>query len=488
MYERKLLAQKLKGKKNCISFHGSESYPIQISELKHKGVVWTSNTPDHELVDFVLVGEPEYDKVIEEYEEEILVQEGAQEPVGVHFPSLYTGTIVNSLLLPAGIPRYNLRSKRVKREIKMPPKRASWMEDETKLLLDLCLQEKEKCNFTQQGLTMAGWSNIYTYFPCFDKKQCNNKLGYLKKAYLTWKDGLTATRLGRNPHTGAIATNSEYWETQEVPQPMNSDDSQPEVLRGRQPQFLDQLEALFRDCNQNIGCFVSAGGIRDSMPPAVLRRLDLGGPSSNHSSSKRDTMYHVVNSLEKKKNCNVGEYIARLSESIAARSASRDRERTRMCSQLAANWNMDNSDEESQNSSENSFNKMVKAAMAAGLVVVHMLHVPPQGAMDGTHIEVIVDKGVRDNHINRKGKPTQNVVAVCDIDMRFTYVGAGTEGSAHDMRVKRKAEADPSFPHPPSGQYYLVDSGYALRPRYLMSYPNKRYWVKEFETKGPVDA
>ena len=28
---------------------------------------------DHELVDFVPVGEPEYDKVIKEYEEEILV-------------------------------------------------------------------------------------------------------------------------------------------------------------------------------------------------------------------------------------------------------------------------------------------------------------------------------------------------------------------------------------------------------------------------------
>ena len=70
------------------------------------------------------------------------------------------------------------------------------------------------------------------------------------------------------------------------------------------------------------------------------------------------------------------------------------------------------------------------------------------GAMYGTHIDAIVDQGVRDNHINRKGKPTQNVVAVYDFDMRFTYIGAGTEGSAHDMRVKRKAEADASFPHP----------------------------------------
>ena len=37
---------------------------------------------DHELVDFVSVDEREYDEVIEEYEEEILMQEGAPEPFG----------------------------------------------------------------------------------------------------------------------------------------------------------------------------------------------------------------------------------------------------------------------------------------------------------------------------------------------------------------------------------------------------------------------
>ena len=38
---------------------------------------------DHELVDFVPVGEPEYDEVIEEYEEEIFAQDQeAQEPAG----------------------------------------------------------------------------------------------------------------------------------------------------------------------------------------------------------------------------------------------------------------------------------------------------------------------------------------------------------------------------------------------------------------------
>ena len=35
---------------------------------------------DNELVEFVTAGEQEYEEVIEEYEEEILVQEGAPEP------------------------------------------------------------------------------------------------------------------------------------------------------------------------------------------------------------------------------------------------------------------------------------------------------------------------------------------------------------------------------------------------------------------------
>ena len=74
------------------------------------------------------------------------------------------------------------------------------------------------------------------------------------------------------------------------------DGSQPEVLRGRQPRYLDQLEALFGDRNRNTGCFVSAGGFLESTPPAALRRLDLGGPSSYLYGSKRDTRDHVIDS------------------------------------------------------------------------------------------------------------------------------------------------------------------------------------------------
>ena len=40
---------------------------------------------DHELVEFIPVDEQDYEEVIEEYEEEILMQEGAPEPFGADF-------------------------------------------------------------------------------------------------------------------------------------------------------------------------------------------------------------------------------------------------------------------------------------------------------------------------------------------------------------------------------------------------------------------
>jgi hypothetical protein len=61
------------------------------------------------------------------------------------------------------------------------------------------------------------------------------------------------------------------------------------------------------------------------------------------------------------------------------------------------------------------------------------------GAIDGTHIEVSVDEAVHDDFTNRKGYTSQNVIAICDFDMRFMYIGEGTEGSVHDTHVIKKA-------------------------------------------------
>ena len=40
---------------------------------------------DHELVEFMPMDEQEYEEVIEQYKEEILMQEGAPEPFGADF-------------------------------------------------------------------------------------------------------------------------------------------------------------------------------------------------------------------------------------------------------------------------------------------------------------------------------------------------------------------------------------------------------------------
>ncbi|XP_015645974.1 protein ALP1-like [Oryza sativa Japonica Group] len=57
------------------------------------------------------------------------------------------------------------------------------------------------------------------------------------------------------------------------------------------------------------------------------------------------------------------------------------------------------------------------------------------GAIDGTHVNVVVPKSKRVPYLNRHNETSQNVLVVCDFDMRFTFVLLGWPGSAHDMRV-----------------------------------------------------
>jgi hypothetical protein len=75
------------------------------------------------------------------------------------------------------------------------------------------------------------------------------------------------------------------------------------------------------------------------------------------------------------------------------------------------------------------------------------------GAIDGTHVPCVVPSNKFVQHLCRKGMTTQNVMAVCDFDMRFTFVLAGWPGSVHDMRVFDDAHTTYThvFPHPPTG-------------------------------------
>jgi hypothetical protein len=73
------------------------------------------------------------------------------------------------------------------------------------------------------------------------------------------------------------------------------------------------------------------------------------------------------------------------------------------------------------------------------------------GALDGTHIPAHVCHESRLEHINRKGWPSYNVLGIVDMDMRFTFVGAGMAGSCHDMVVLRSCMGEANYPHPPTG-------------------------------------
>lgn len=74
-----------------------------------------------------------------------------------------------------------------------------------------------------------------------------------------------------------------------------------------------------------------------------------------------------------------------------------------------------------------------------------------------THIPVVVLANQVVQHTGRKGYTSQNVLAICDFNMRFTFVVAGWHGSVHDMRVFKDAvdKYGNKFLHPPPGKWYI---------------------------------
>ena len=75
------------------------------------------------------------------------------------------------------------------------------------------------------------------------------------------------------------------------------------------------------------------------------------------------------------------------------------------------------------------------------------------GALDGTHVRVSLPPVEQVKYIGISRTATQNVLVVCDFDMRFTYVATGQPGSMHDTSVLFHAiQVDQNvFPHPPQG-------------------------------------
>ena len=61
------------------------------------------------------------------------------------------------------------------------------------------------------------------------------------------------------------------------------------------------------------------------------------------------------------------------------------------------------------------------------------------GAIDGTHVRASVPFQILGRFRSQKDGTTQNVLAAATLDLKFTYVLAGWEGSAYDSRVLNDA-------------------------------------------------
>ena len=57
------------------------------------------------------------------------------------------------------------------------------------------------------------------------------------------------------------------------------------------------------------------------------------------------------------------------------------------------------------------------------------------GAIDGTHVTARVPRSQSKVYSGRKHYTSQNVLVAVDFDLKFTYVLAGWEGSAHDATI-----------------------------------------------------
>ncbi|KAL5579293.1 hypothetical protein UlMin_011735 [Ulmus minor] len=106
------------------------------------------------------------------------------------------------------------------------------------------------------------------------------------------------------------------------------------------------------------------------------------------------------------------------------------------------------------------------------------------GVLDGSHFRVKVGNDIVQRYRGRKAFPTQNVLAACSFDLKFTYVLPGWEGSASDSRILDNAltrDLDKLI-------VPQVDVGYQLRSGFLAPYRSTRYHLKEYSLRQPKNA
>lgn len=100
------------------------------------------------------------------------------------------------------------------------------------------------------------------------------------------------------------------------------------------------------------------------------------------------------------------------------------------------------------------------------------------GAIDGTHIPISPPENVKAIYRNRKGELSQNVLAVCNFDMRFTDLLCGWEGSVSDSTLWIEGIRSGAV-RVPNTKYLLGDAGFPNCDKCLTPYRATRYHLQE---------
>ncbi|KAF7140857.1 hypothetical protein RHSIM_Rhsim06G0160000 [Rhododendron simsii] len=344
--------------------------------------------------------------------------------------------------------------------------RANWKDPELyKLFIDLCLKESTENDKNGGSLKKESWDRILIALNKekglnLTQKQVKNQWDFLKSKYGEWSKIISKTGNGYDPVTNTVNWSTEEWS-----------------------EYI-QLKALF-DGVRATGRF-SWGPSKEGFPTdgthsqsQTYINLDIGSLETP-SSPNGDAEKH--GNKRQKKSKSSDDLDKQLLEALHTLQSS-DGPTLEECNRILDEMQLFDMSDPLYIVACSIFCES-KAHREQWMLLHQKPEVGAVGALDGTLISAVVPHDQQIPYRGRgRGECYQNVLAICDFDMLFTFVWAGWEGVAHDSRVLRETMSDPAnnFPILPPGKYFLCDAAYTHTRRFMAPYRNVRYWLADFQ-------